>query len=84
MWGATITVGVLALVASAMATAGNFIVAKDYPDRDPEDDLYLTMNEAVSRANYKVVARVFYVESLLLWSLFVLGLAGHLLEVVLS
>jgi hypothetical protein len=74
--GASIALGTLALVASLLATVGNFVIAREFPNRDLARDYDLPLDEAIRHANYRLAAKLFHLASLSLWSLFALSLVG--------
>jgi heme O synthase-like polyprenyltransferase len=71
MTGATVAIGILALVVTTLATLSNMVIARDFPAHDPQRDLYLPLDQSMRVAQYRQAAKLFYFESLTLWSLFV-------------
>ena len=69
MNGAIVTLGLLAVLASTLATTTNLLIARRFPGQDPRRDFYLATDRAYEIIGYRLVARVFYVEALVFWSL---------------
>jgi hypothetical protein len=69
MIGAIVVVGMVAVMSSAMATLNNWTLARKYPGMpfhmspDTPADVYVRVT------CYRLVARVFYYQSLIFWSL---------------
>ncbi len=70
MIGATVAIGILAILTSTLATLSNFVIAREFPAHDPRRDLYLPLDQSMRVAQYRQAAKLFYFESLALWGLF--------------
>jgi hypothetical protein len=86
MIGAMAIVGVLAVLASVMATLSNITIAREFPkhqtrrDLAPNFDDYV-LDQAIRLARYRQAASLFHYEALLLWvTLAVLLGANFLLD----
>jgi hypothetical protein len=81
MTGAILTVAVLALLCSALATIGNFAIARDFPDfeLDPQSWFLLDSDTELRFMRYRVTTNLFYHQALALWAVLGLLLGGHLL-----
>ncbi len=81
MTGATLAIGLLAILVTTLATLSNFVIAREFPSHDPRRDLYLPLDQSMRVAQYRQAAKLFYFESLALWGLFlVLAIATALLN----
>ena len=82
MIGAIVTTAVFAFLASALATIGNFAMARDFPDYDARrqaENVYYSP-VAARYMQYRLTTNIFYYQSLALWGLLVLLVAGKLLS----
>lgn len=70
MTGATIAIGILAVVMSTLATLSNLVIAREFPAHDPRRDLYLPLDQAMRISQYRQAAKLFYFQALALWGLF--------------
>lgn len=70
MTGATVAIGLLAVVMSTLATLSNLVIAREFPAHDPRRDLYLPLDQSMRVSQYRQAAKLFYFESLVLWGLF--------------
>lgn len=74
MTGAIWAVAVLAFLSSAIATIGNFAMARDFPDltkpeaTDVLSDFLLDSSVALRYMQYKLMTNIFYIQSLVLWA----------------
>lgn len=76
MIGAILLTAGLAILASAMATIGNFAMSRDFPnfEKDQKRDVLLDSAIIVRFMQYKTAAGIFHRQALVLW-----GLLGVLL-----
>jgi hypothetical protein len=74
-------VAVLALLCSALATIGNFAIARDFPDfkLDPQSWFLLDSDTELRFMRYRVTTNLFYHQALVLWAVLGLLLGGNLL-----
>lgn len=81
MTGAILTVAVLALLCSTLATIGNFAIARDFPDfeLDPKSYFLLEADMELRFMRYRVTTNLFYRQSLVLWAVLGVLLGGKLL-----
>lgn len=88
MIGAMATVGVLAVLASVMATLSNLTIAREFPRYQASKDAELkfedyVIDQATRLARYRQAASLFYYEALILWTaLAVLLGASFVIELV--
>jgi hypothetical protein len=81
MIGAILTTAVFALVATTLATIGNFAMARDFPkELDQGSDLLLDSPLVIRFMQYRIMTNVFYHQSLVLWGVLGLMLAYQLLS----
>jgi hypothetical protein len=71
MTGATVAIGILALVVTILATLSNFVIAREFPGQTPERDFYLPLDQSLRISQYRQAAKLFHFESLTLWGLFI-------------
>jgi hypothetical protein len=82
MTGAIVTIAVLAALCSALATIGNFAIARDFAELKPERDADIFADPlfdpalALRYAQYRLMTNLFYHQSRVLWVLLVL-LVGY-------
>ncbi len=79
MTGATVAIGILALVMTILATLSNFVIAREFPGQSPERDFYLPLDQSLRVSQYRQAAKLFHCESLALWALFVVMAGATLL-----
>jgi hypothetical protein len=81
MIGAIVTTAVFAVLASSLATIGNFAIARDFPGYEPDWESDGLVDSAVvfRFMQYRMMANIFHYQSLVLWSLLVILLAYKLL-----
>ena len=82
MIGAIVTTAVFALLASTLATIGNFAIARDFPNYDEGQQAEAIYYSPVAARfmQYRLTTNIFYYQSLALWSLLVLLAACKLLS----
>lgn len=68
MTGAVITIGVLAAIASAMATVTNMVLKRDFPPEIRRLRFDRTQDQSHRFGYYQLTANIFYYESLVLWA----------------
>ena len=80
MTGAILMTAAFAFLSSAIATIGNFAIARDFPDfeLDPDSDFLLDSALGMRFMQYRLTTNLFYHQSLVLWGLLVVLLAGKL------
>ena len=81
MIGAIVTTAVLALLASTLTTIGNFAIARDFPhyEEERQADLVFYSPLAIRFMQYRLTTNIFYYQSLVLWGLLAVLVAGKLL-----
>ena len=85
MIGAIVTIAVMAVLCSALATMGNFAIARDFPDLKPERDADVFSDPlfdtalALRYAQYRLMTNLFYHQGRVLWVVLALLVAGKVL-----
>ncbi|SJZ42069.1 hypothetical protein SAMN02745126_00986 [Enhydrobacter aerosaccus] len=79
MTGATVAIGILAVLMSTLATLSNLVIAREFPAHDPRRDLYLPLDQSMRVSQYRQAAKLFYLQALVLWGLFCILLITKLL-----
>ncbi|SEO70980.1 hypothetical protein SAMN02990966_02669 [Rhodospirillales bacterium URHD0017] len=82
MIGAILTTAVFAFLCSMLATIGNFVIARDFPDfeMDPDADFLLDAELGMRFMQYRLTTNLFYHQSLVLWALSAILLGYKLLS----
>jgi hypothetical protein len=81
MIGAILTTAAFAILASTLATIGNFAIARDFPHYDAgrqAETVYFSP-VAARFMQYRLTTNIFYYQSLVLWGLVVVLTACKLL-----
>lgn len=68
MTGAVITIGVLAAIASAMATVTNMVIKREFPPDIRRLKFDRTQDQSYRFGCYQLTANIFYYQSLILWA----------------
>lgn len=78
MLGAIVTVGILGLTASTMATIGNAVIARQFPwHKEGTGEADLPLDHFARLIRLRLMAKLFYLEALALWFSFAALLFLH-------
>lgn len=71
MIGAAITIGLLAVLMSTMATVTNIVIRREFPSELRKLEFDQAQDQPLRLGCYQVAANIFFYESLILWAAFV-------------